>query len=240
MGIPEGEVGGARWSIDHLFLDQDGVPTLVEVKRSSDTRLRREVVRQMLDYAANAAGYWTPERIQSAFEANCDALDATGEPRDPDQVLMETLGIDSGGEDFWQQDKVNLRAGRLRLIFVADIIPPELVRVVEFLNEQMDPAEVLAVEVRQYVGGKEMKTLVPRVLGRTAVVQQRKKADTSAKRNWDEPSFMAALRNNCGPQVVQVARALLRWSRDQGLTIWWGGAGRATRFVLAACNQGRT
>ncbi len=24
-----------RWSLDHLFVDQDGVPTLVEVKRSS-------------------------------------------------------------------------------------------------------------------------------------------------------------------------------------------------------------
>jgi hypothetical protein len=49
------ELGGAgRWSLDHLFLDQDGVPTLVEVKRGTDTRIRREVVDQMLDYAANA------------------------------------------------------------------------------------------------------------------------------------------------------------------------------------------
>ena len=30
------------------------MPTLVEVKRSSDTRIRREVVGQMLHYAANA------------------------------------------------------------------------------------------------------------------------------------------------------------------------------------------
>ena len=52
-GIPGEKDGGDRWSLDHLFLDQDGVPTLVEVKRSSDTRLRREVVGQMLDYAAN-------------------------------------------------------------------------------------------------------------------------------------------------------------------------------------------
>src|SRR5713101_5291446 len=46
--------GAARWSVDHLFIDGDGVPTLVEVKRSSDTRIRREVVGQMLEYAANA------------------------------------------------------------------------------------------------------------------------------------------------------------------------------------------
>ena len=41
-------------SLDHLFLDDEGVPVLVEVKRASDTRIRREVVGQMLDYAANA------------------------------------------------------------------------------------------------------------------------------------------------------------------------------------------
>jgi hypothetical protein len=34
-------------------VDEAGVPTLVEVKRSSDTRARREVVARMLDYAAN-------------------------------------------------------------------------------------------------------------------------------------------------------------------------------------------
>lgn len=50
-GVPREEGGGGHWSLDHLFLDQEGVPTLVEVKRSSDTRLRREVVGQMLDYA---------------------------------------------------------------------------------------------------------------------------------------------------------------------------------------------
>src|SRR5215470_14796415 len=53
-GIPDREAGGARWSLDHLFIDQEAVPTLVEVKRSDDTRIRREVVGQMLDYAATA------------------------------------------------------------------------------------------------------------------------------------------------------------------------------------------
>jgi len=63
--------GSARWSVDHLFLDADGVPTLVEVKRSSDTRIRREVVGQMLDYAANAVAFWPVEKIRAEFEAMC-------------------------------------------------------------------------------------------------------------------------------------------------------------------------
>ncbi len=55
--VPDKEDGSGRWSLDHLFLDQDGIPTLVEMKRASDTRARREVVAQMLDYAANAVNY---------------------------------------------------------------------------------------------------------------------------------------------------------------------------------------
>jgi hypothetical protein len=43
----------------------------------------------------------------------------------------------------------------------------------------MDPAEVLAVEIKQYVGG-ESKVLVPRVMGQT-VEAQRKKSGTVSK-----------------------------------------------------------
>lgn len=59
--VPDEEAGSGRWSLDHLFLDRAGVPVLVEVKRSSDTRARREVVAQMLDYAANGIAYWPIE-----------------------------------------------------------------------------------------------------------------------------------------------------------------------------------
>src|SRR5436305_3635817 len=70
-GIPSEQNGSARWAIDHVFLDQDGVPTLVEVKRSTDTRIRREVVGQMLDYAANCVVYWPVEELRQQFEATC-------------------------------------------------------------------------------------------------------------------------------------------------------------------------
>ena len=70
-GLPAEEGGASRWAIDHLFLDQDGIPTIVEVKRSSDTRIRREVVGQMMDYASNAVVYWPLEKINSMFEKTC-------------------------------------------------------------------------------------------------------------------------------------------------------------------------
>jgi hypothetical protein len=36
MPVPADAGLGGRWSLDHLFIDQEGVPTLVEVKRSTD------------------------------------------------------------------------------------------------------------------------------------------------------------------------------------------------------------
>ncbi len=174
MGIPAEEFGGGRWSVDHLFLDQDGIPTLIEVKRSSDTRIRREVVGQMLDYAANAVVYWPVEQIRIEFEKNS---------ADPEQTLADFLGEDGDLEDYWQRVKTNLQAGRIRMLFVADCIPPELRRIVEFLNEQMDPAEVLAVEIKQYVG-EGMKTLVPRIIGQTAEAEKKHRTPSAWSGYW--------------------------------------------------------
>ena len=32
--VGTGELGASQWAIDHLFLDQDGVPTLVEIEKA--------------------------------------------------------------------------------------------------------------------------------------------------------------------------------------------------------------
>ena len=121
-----------RFALDHLFLDHQGIPTLVEVKRATDTRIRREVVAQMLDYASHFVVHWTVDRILVQFENLCQELGVDSEGR-----LEEFLeGQDEGA--FWQSVKTNLLAGRVRLVFVADRIPPELRRIVEFLNNQMD------------------------------------------------------------------------------------------------------
>lgn len=146
IGVPAEKDGSGRWAVDHLFVDQDAIPTIVEVKRSSDTRLRREVVGQMLDYAANGVVYWPVEKLRATYEASCAAAG-----HDADTPLRNLLGSDDT-EAFWDDLKRNLQAGRVRMVFVADRIPDELWRVVEFLNVQMDPAEVLAVEVRQFQG----------------------------------------------------------------------------------------
>lgn len=208
MGIPSKEEGADRWSVDHLFLDQDAIPTLVEVKRSSDTRIRREVVGQMLDYAANAVVYWPVEQMRAEFEKNND---------DPDEQLAEFLGEEADPEEFWQRVKTNLQAGKVRMLFVADLIPSELRRIVEFLNQQMDPAEVLAVEIKQFVG-EGMQTLVPRVIGQTAEAEKRK-GRAKWQTGWDVGSFFQQLGEEVSDDEVEVARKIVDWAKNRDLQI---------------------
>ena len=225
--IPSEDGGSGRWSLDHLFLDQDAVPTLIEVKRSTDTRIRREVVGQMLDYAANAVVYWPAGAIQAQFEAACQARGL-----EADEVLADFLAGERDAESFWQMAKHNLQAGRVRMVFVADVIPPELQRIVEFLNGQMDPAEVLALEVRQFIG-QGQQALVPKLIGQTAAAQQAKATPTaSSGRQWDERSFLEDLSDRGGPQLVEVATEILRWAGDAGVRIWWGNGKTRGSFYL--------
>ncbi|MBW4540322.1 MAG: hypothetical protein KME43_14420 [Myxacorys chilensis ATA2-1-KO14] len=216
MSVPFEEAGAGRWFVDHLFLDQDGILTLVEVKRSSDTRIRREVVGQMLDYAANGVAHWTVDRIRTSFEASCQTQDQESE-----QVLAEFLNGDADAEKFWQQVATNLQIGKIRMLFVADQIPLELQRIVEFLNVQMNPAEVLAVEIKQFVG-QGLKTLVPRVLGQTVEAQKNKSLTSSENRQWDESSFRKALEARRGTELVEVVDQLIDWARRKELYLWWG------------------
>jgi hypothetical protein len=214
--VPSQEGEGGRWAVDHLFLDQDGVPTLVEVKRSSDTRIRREVVGQMLDYAANATAYWSIEKIRAQFETNCST-----QGLDPNNVLQTFLEEQTDHDQFWQNSKTNLQAGKIRLIFVADEIPNELRRIVEFLNAQMDPAEILAVEIKQFVG-QGMKTLVPRVFGQTAMAERKKGGPDGDSKQWDEVSFFQELESKRGSEEANIARKFLTWGREHMSRTWWG------------------
>lgn len=179
----------------------------------------------MLDYAANAVVHWPVEAIRGRLEARCAEADL-----DPEVELGPFL---NGGtaDEFWSAVKTNLQAGKVRLIFIADVIPPELRRIVEFLNVQMDPAEVLALEIRQYVG-EGLRTLVPRVIGRTAEAERKKAAASGTSRVWDEASFFATLREKAGADATGVARQIFAWAGRKG-RVWFGKGSRSGSFGLA-------
>jgi len=112
MGIPSEEGAGDRWAVDHLFLDREGVPTLVEVKRSTDGRIRGEVVGQLLDYAANASIFWPMENIRDSFVSTCNEG-----PDNADEILSTFLGPDGDPEFSGTASRPICKLGNCALYF---------------------------------------------------------------------------------------------------------------------------
>ncbi len=203
--VPDGEQ--LRWSLDHLLIDQDGIPTLVEVKRATDTRIRREVVGQMMDYAANAVVYLPIDDLRAEFEARTDS---------PEEEVQRCLGAEVEPDWLWNEVKRNLESGRIRLLFVADRIPRELRRIVEFMNEQMR-CDVLAVEVKQHRAGTQsgLRTLTATVYGRTERAADKK--PPAMQKVWTEDTFSADAMSKVGPAGLAILTDLERWAIGCGL-----------------------
>lgn len=208
FGVPEKQAGPDRWALDHLFVDTEGVPIFVETKRASNTQLCRDVVAQMLDYAANGVAFWSIKTITETFSKSCG---------DPDARLAEFLN-DSETEDFWRRVDANLRAGRIRLVFVADQIPAELRRIVEFLNEQMPRVEVLAVEIEQFADPSGIRTLVPRLIGNTQRAAAAKSVDGKLE-PISEEEWWDTFREKYGDTAALCAERLAAWFRSNGFLV---------------------
>jgi hypothetical protein len=226
FGVPNGPEVGDKWRIDHLFVDEAGVPTLVECKRSSDPRARREVVAQMLDYAANGFLYWTLEKLKATFAATCgdrDSADVLGDFLAESSSADQPLFVD---EVFWSKIMENLDKRRVRLIFVADEISRELKRLVEFMNETMSEVEVLAVEIRHYwLEGLQNRVLVPSLVGAT------ERAKSSKDRSGTPPRID---KSACIDSVNDAARPFYNKLVDEvvklGAFIYWGEKRFSVRF----------
>jgi hypothetical protein len=210
QGIATADGESDRFALDHLFVDQDGVPTLVEVKRAVDTRARREVVAQMLDYAANARSFLDPGTLKATFEEQHSVNND-----DAQAHIRQQLGGDVNPHELWENFGSNLRSGALRLIFLADHIPEELRTLVEFLNEQMVAMEVIAVEVTSFKTEEEATVVRARTIGQTQASRTTK--GRSPSKQWDRATWIASLRQQVEPEVANVAERILAYSKERGL-----------------------
>ena len=209
MGIPDDEDLGDRWRLDHLFLDQDGVPTLVEVKMERDQRGRREVVAQMLDYAANAVLRWSFERIQAALKIRCSENNVSA-----DEVLADFIGTENSDE-FWGKVKKNLESQTIRMIFLSDKIHPELRTIVEFLNRQMNPAEVLAVELQYFADdSRTIRTLVPTIYGHVAAAKPGR--SSAVVKSIGMEDFVKLVDESKSPNRSAFVKRLIAWTEQKG------------------------
>jgi hypothetical protein len=233
VGIPTAQGGGNTFAIDHVFLDSEGVPILVEVKRSTDTRIRREVIGQMLDYVANATQYWPIDALRDAL-GSTGGLQSRPDPERSDE-LVKAFVPEMEPDEFWARVEENLRTGKVRMIFVADELPANVVRIIEFLNEQMSPAEVLGVELRQYVGRGQV-AYVPNIIGQTSAAAE---AKSVRQGQWTKEAMFEQVEHHCTPKECAFIMQLFEhgelyssrfgWGRGQnpGVTCWYPHDGKA-------------
>jgi len=212
--IPD-EIGGSgRLSLDHLFVDQDSVPTFVECKRSTDTRTRREVVAQMIDYAANGTEYLPMKNVRDYAEetANDDGLTL-------EEVFGKAFGLQEAEEieTYWELVEENLRNGKVRLIFAADETPRELRRMVEFLNDKMADVEVLIVEIKQFTDQSGLKVLVPRVLG----ITEKARGGKTRRGKTTEAEFL----EKCLPETREFYKRIIDDAKERKHYLSWGEVG---------------
>ena len=105
-----------RWSLDHLYVDQFGVLTLLETKLIQNPDSRRDVIGQIVEYAANASGEWA---LGMARQHASEYWSKRG--RDLDDVIRVAFP-QSDIAQLWQDVESNLEKGRIRLIIAADSI----------------------------------------------------------------------------------------------------------------------
>lgn len=188
-------VGREIDNIDVLLLDQDGIPTIVEVKKSNNYEINREVIGQMVDYGANLFKHPIDSIIHKTGNNN----------------LKEFLDEDTNAEKFWIQVHSNLEKEKMRLIVVSDHILPKLQNMVEFLNNQMPSVDVFAVEIKQYMDDETgIRTFIPNVFGSKPRV-------ISFEPELTEPKFF----DNLDDFGVNFYRELISFADENGFMKKW-------------------
>jgi len=143
--------GGA---VDLLCLDEHGSLTLVECKLKTNREIRRQVMGQVLAYAAALAELST-EEVLARFDKRLASMadkDLRGvASRDVGAALTTSSGHEVSREDVATNVQANLEKDALRIVIAVDRVVDELRSVIEYLSRLLPPQiQLIALEVGQF------------------------------------------------------------------------------------------
>jgi hypothetical protein len=218
--VPDPESGIDRWALDLLLGDQDARPTLVECKRAGNSEIRRELIGQAIEYAANAQYYWDTSKLADIARRHHGSETAL------DDALHRVQWHD-GADAYFTEFERKFKAGEFRIIFAVDRAPHRLRSTVEFLNREFEHIEALVVEVRRHEVGTTT-VIASGLLGYSETIRAAKR-EAAARRTagrFDDESF-ARMVDSIGNRSLSVAaQKLLASARARG----WG-----VRFSSHGC-----
>lgn len=166
--VSDPESGQSRWALDLLLGDQFAWPALVECKLSVNAEIRKEMIGQAIEYAANAQHYWDAGILKKyaldRFDGDSQAL----------LTHIGRIGWSKSIDEYFDCLVRNLKDGFFRIIFAVDNAPHRLRSTVEFLNREFETIETLVVEVRRYSVGAE-QLVTSGVFGYTEQIRRAKR-----------------------------------------------------------------
>ena len=169
---------------------------------------RRDVIGQIIEYAANAFDLWA-----SGAARQYAAEHWNRQGRELDDVLIEAFGEEIDIDTFWDLVESNLRQGRIRMIIAADELRPEVRRMIEYLNSEMQNAEVLGLELKCYGSEADSVVMVPTISGRSETSRRAKAGNASSETAYN--SRRACLLLLTG-EALPIFRKIIDTSRRSG------------------------
>ncbi len=214
---------GPGW-VDLLFIDKDGLLTIVETKLAKNPEARREVVGQVIEYASYISK-WTADDVCGIAD---EYLKSEGvRPIYRDKTLYEAIKQSSLAgsfsiDGFRSNVEQNLKNGRMRLIVAVDELIEPLRAMVTFLNSYSN-FDIFLLQVTDFEESKAKKVLVPVLFGYV------NKPTGTGSKHWDEPSFRADLqermkRDELKPEIADTTMGLLEFTKDNAEMSWGRGA----------------
>ncbi len=215
--IPTGELGGGRKSIkvavreaglpgsgftDIIGIDESGNITVVETKLAKNPEIKREVIGQILEYAAYLwqKPYEEFDEIIQKKTKGSHLLDLMGK--------VEKENEEWSAEDFREAVETNLKEGRFALFIVVDEINEELRRTIDYLNSKnFADLELYALELK-YFEEKGLAVVLPQLYGAV-----RRTTSIRVIEEWDEQKFLTDAKSKLNKDEFVAVEKLFLFSK---------------------------
>jgi len=225
---------GPGW-LDLLFIDKDGLLTIVETKLAKNPEARREVIGQVIEYASYISK-WTADDVYRIANQYLKSDKVPDKCRN--KTLYEVIEQFSpegsfSVDDFRSNIEQNLKNGRMRLIIAVDELIEALRAMVTFLNSYSN-FDIFLLQVSSFEESTSKKILFPSLFGYTPATAER----SAQKRYWNEASFFADVKEKCEPKVASTIRKLYDFTKDNADTISWGTGRFTGSFTFRKSEKG--
>ena len=236
------EVGLASGAEDILYIDETGLLTVVETKLRKNPEARREVVGQILEYAAQMAT-WTSadvERQAERFFAGPEApkVQANFSLEKAMGTFLQSHGTGAGFsyEDFLQRVQTNIERGHFRLVIAIDEPPEPLLRTVEFVNRFSERFEIFLVQLKRFrdLTG-DQNIFVPALYGNVTTTRPPRERE-----RWNESRFIEHLNSQQDPETVKYTLEIYgRFNQLSDEAYWGAGTTLGSFNLVVTTDQGR-